>query len=100
MGTYELPNNCDVRCWILKSSVKQILKCPIETFFTARLQVNLCSVSEGFVFFNLGHPFVILEDKENHRHMVPAPDPSESSDVSSDTNRIPNGMETGKFATN
>ncbi|CAK8682059.1 unnamed protein product [Clavelina lepadiformis] len=32
-----------------------------------------------------GHPFVILEDKENHRHMVPAPDPSEGSDVSSNT---------------
>jgi len=56
----------------------------------------MSNVFDQLIAFS-GHPFVILEDKENHRHIVPAPDPSESSDVSSDTNRIPNGMEIGEF---
>ena len=45
--------------------------------------------------FVSGHPFVILEDKKNHRHMVPAPDPSDTSDVSSN-DRLPNGTGIGK----
>ena len=32
--------------------------------------------------------------------MVPAPDPSESSDVSEDSNRIPNGVDLGNYDKN
>nr|CAB3243204.1 ELKS/Rab6-interacting/CAST family member 1-like [Phallusia mammillata] len=38
-----------------------------------------------------GHPFVILEDKEKHRHMVPAPDPPDSASDSSVDKKLPNG---------
>lgn len=39
----------------------------------------------------VGHPFVILEDKENHRHMVPAPDPPDSASDSSADKTMQNG---------